>query len=217
MHKTPEEIYRTRRQFFNDHAEAWLDMWYRNPDTGEYDRHQENFERLFSLLPLKPGDHVLDAGCGSGVLVPMILDRIGKTGLLYELDYAEKMIEANRRLHHADNIRFIVSDAARAPLDPGSFNIVLCFACFPHFQDKAKTLNALAEMLKEGGTLEVVHFESSEGIKRHHEACSAVAHDFLPGRAEMLSLFETARLMVDLFIDEPGFYCVRAVKFMGSG
>ena len=88
MHRTADEIYRTRKQFFNDNAEAWLDMWYRNPDTGEYDRHQENFERLFSLLPLRPGDIVLDAGCGSGVLVPIILDRIGKTGLLYELETA---------------------------------------------------------------------------------------------------------------------------------
>ena len=67
-------------------------------------------------------------------------------------------------------------------------------------------------MLKKDGMLAVVHFESSEGINRHHETCSAVAHDFLPGRAEMLSLFETAGLKVGLFIDEPGFYCVRAVK-----
>ena len=61
MHGTEDEIYRKRKQFFNDRAEAWLDMWYRNPDTGEYDRHQANFERMFSLLSLKPGDHVLDA------------------------------------------------------------------------------------------------------------------------------------------------------------
>ena len=212
MHKTPEEIYQTRKQFFNDHAEAWLDMWYRNPDTGEYDRHLDNFMRLFSLLPLKPGDRILDAGCGSGVLVPMILERIGSTGLLYEVDFAEKMIEVNRKLHDADNIRFIVSDAALAPVDAESCDIVLCFACFPHFQDKEETLQALTGMLKKGGTLAVVHFESSEGINRHHETCSAVAHDYLPGREEMLSLFEAAALKVDLFTDEPGFYCVRATK-----
>jgi len=63
MHKSQSETYRKRREFFNSHAEAWLDMWYRNPDTGEYDRHLENFKRLFSLLPLNPGDRVLDIGC----------------------------------------------------------------------------------------------------------------------------------------------------------
>lgn len=212
MPKTPDEIYRTRKQFFNDHAEAWLDMWYRNSDTGEYDRHQDNFERLFSLLPLKAGDRVLDAGCGSGVLVPMILERITETGVLHEVDFAEKMIEVNRKLHHAENIRFIVSDAAEAPLDDGSCDVVLCFACFPHFQDKEKALKSLAGILKDDGILAVVHFKSSEGMNRHHETCSAVAHDHLPGRDEMLSLFQEAALTIDLFIDEPGFYCVRAKK-----
>jgi ubiquinone/menaquinone biosynthesis C-methylase UbiE len=148
MHKKEDEIYRTRKQFFNDHAEAWLDMWYRNPDTGEFDRHRENFERMFSLLPLKPGDRVLDTGCGSGILVPMILERITGSGILYELDFAEKMIFENRKLHSADNVRFIVSDAAVAPLEDGSCDVVLCFACFPHFQDKEKTLLSLAGILK---------------------------------------------------------------------
>ena len=212
MHKKEDEIYRTRKQFFNDHAEAWLDMWYRNPDTGEYDRHRENFERMFSLLPLKPGDRVLDTGCGSGVLVPMILERIAGNGILYELDFAEKMIAENRRLHSAENVRFIVSDAAEVPLEDGSCDVVLCFACFPHFQDKEKTLLSLAGILKEGGTLAVIHFESSEGINRHHETCSALAHDFLPGQIEMLRIFQEADLDVNLFTDEPGFYCVRAIK-----
>ena len=71
---------------------------------------------------------------------------------------------------------------------------------------------ALSGMLKAGGTLVVVHFESSEGINRHHKANAAVARDFLPGREEMLDLFGKALLQVNLFIDESGFYCVRSVK-----
>jgi demethylmenaquinone methyltransferase/2-methoxy-6-polyprenyl-1,4-benzoquinol methylase len=89
MHITSEDIYRTRKQFFNDSAEGWLDTWYRNPRTGQYDLHQWDFNRLFTLVALKPGDRVLDAGCGSGILVPMVLERITQTGILYELDYAE--------------------------------------------------------------------------------------------------------------------------------
>ncbi len=91
MQMNPEEINRMRKQFFNDSAEAWLDTWYRNPETGEQNRHQKDFDRLFGLVPLKAGDRVLDAGCGSGVLVPMILERIKEGGILYELDFAEKI------------------------------------------------------------------------------------------------------------------------------
>ncbi|MBA4396132.1 MAG: hypothetical protein C0394_01890, partial [Syntrophus sp. (in: bacteria)] len=88
MKMLQDEIYRTRKQFFNDRAASWRDMLYKNPETGHHDKHEKDFERLFSLLPLKRGDHVLDAGCGAGVLVPYILGRITETGILYELDFA---------------------------------------------------------------------------------------------------------------------------------
>ena len=51
-------------------------------------------------------------GCGVGVLVPFIMDKIAGDGMLYELDYAEKMIEFNKTLHKQGNIDFIVADAA---------------------------------------------------------------------------------------------------------
>jgi demethylmenaquinone methyltransferase/2-methoxy-6-polyprenyl-1,4-benzoquinol methylase len=212
MKMKTDEIYRTRKQFFNDHAEKWLDMWYKDPATGRYDKHEKDFHRLFSLLSLKPGNQILDVGCGTGVLVPFILERITSTGVLYEMDFAEKMIEVNRSLHARDNIRFIVSDAERAPLEEGSCDMVICFSCFPHFQDKEKAVMTLSRLLKPGGVFAVSHFDSSEGIKKHHGSCHAVMHDHLPDEAEMRSLLETAGLGIDVFIDEPGFYCIIATK-----
>jgi len=212
MKMTPDEIYRTRKQFFNDHAERWLDMWYKNPATGRYDKHEKDFERLFSLLPLKPGDQVLDAGCGTGVLAPFILERITSTGILYELDFAEKMIETNRSLNARDNIRFIVADAENAPLDDASCDVVICFSCFPHFQDKGKAMMALSLILKPRGVFAMSHFNSSEEIKKHHASCHAVMHDHLPDEAGMRSLLQTVDMVIDVFIDEPGFYCIIAKK-----
>jgi ubiquinone/menaquinone biosynthesis C-methylase UbiE len=209
---TPEQIYRMRKQFFNDSAEAWIDTYYKNRDSGQHDRHQNDFERLFSLVPLKPGDRVLDAGCGSGVLVPMVLERITQTGILYELDYAEKMIETNRNLHKEKNIIFIVSDVADAPLEDESCDLVLCFSCFPHFHDKERAMVTLSRILKRGGNLVVAHFESSEGIRKHHGSCHAVMHDHLPAESEMRGLFHQAALSIDSFTDEPGFYFVIAKK-----
>ncbi|MBN2242795.1 MAG: methyltransferase domain-containing protein [Acidobacteria bacterium] len=212
MNRTHEEIYRARKQFFNDSAASWLDTWYRDPETGRLERHRKDFDRLFSILPLKAGDTVLDAGCGSGVLVPMVLERITGKGLLYELDYAERMIETNRGLHREENIRFIVADVAEAPLEDESCDVVFCFSCFPHFQDKERAMINLSRILKRGGTFVVAHFESSEGINRHHESCRAVMHDRLPCESEMRALFERAALRIEAFIDEPGFYCIVAKK-----
>lgn len=212
MKMTSDESYRVRKQFFNDHADEWLDHCYHNPSTGRLDKHEKDFERLFSLLPLKPGDHVLDAGCGSGVLVPFILERITETGFLYELDFAERMIEANRTLHKQENITFIVSDAENAPLQDACCDAVICFSCFPHFQDKGRAVTALARTLKPGGVFVVSHFDSSDGINRHHERCHAVMHDHLPDEASMRALMAGAELRIELFLDEPGFYCITAGK-----
>ncbi len=218
MTKASDKIYRGRKEFFNDRAEGWRDMWYKDDATGRYDRHGHDFGRLFSIVPLKAGDHVLDAGCGTGVLVPFILEIIGPAGMLYELDFAEKMIEVNRRLHRAGNIRFITADAEEAPLDDASCDVVICFAAFPHFHDKEKATATLSRVLKPGGTFVVAHFESSEGIARHHGSCTAVMHDRLPDAAAMGAMLGRAGLASRVFIDEPGFYCIVAgvSPFVGS-
>ena len=212
MKMSPDKIYRARKQFFNDQAEKWLDMWYKDSATGRYDKHEKDFERLFSLLPLKPGDEVLDAGCGTGVLVPFILERITSTGTLQELDFSERMIEVNRSLHARDNIRFIVADAENAPLDDASCDVIICFSSFPHFHDKEKAMTVLTRILKPRGTFVVSHFNSSEELKKHHGSCHAVMHDHLPDEAGMRTLLQKVDLNIEVFIDEPGFYCIIAKK-----
>jgi ubiquinone/menaquinone biosynthesis C-methylase UbiE len=209
MKMTSDEMYGIRKQFFNDHAEKWMDMCWEQ-HTRQSNRHEKDFKRLFSLFPLKSGDCVLDAGCGTGVLVPFLLESIGEVGVLYELDYAEKMTEINRRRHAQDNIRFIVSDVENAPLDEASCDVAICFSCFPHFQDKARAIQTIRRILKPEGILIVSHFDSSDGINKHHKSCHAVMHDLLPGEQAMRNLLMEHGLQIETFIDEPGFYYMQA-------
>jgi len=212
METKTDEIYQNRKEFFNSRAESWLDMWYKDPDTGQYSRHQKDFERLWKLVPLQPGDRVLDVGCGSGILVPMVLERIKLTGILYELDFAEKMIETNRKLHKGENLHFLVQDIESASLPSNFFDVVICFSSFPHFDHKEKALLNMSDALKKEGALVVAHFSSSQELNQHHGSCAAVMHDLLPAETEMRALFQKAGLTIDLFLDEPGFYCIRAKK-----
>jgi len=73
-------------------------------------------------------------------------------------------------------------------------------------------MTVLSRILKPRGVFAVSHFDSSEGIKEHHASCHAVMHDHLPDEAAMRLLLQTADMGIDVFIDEPGFYCIIAGK-----
>lgn len=198
-----------RKDFFNERAEHWMNMWYRNPDTGAYTKFDKEFMRLFSMIPIRKGDSVLDVGCGSGVLVPHILKMISQNGRLYELDYAENMIRVNRKLHPDKRIGFFTADVLNMPLEPDTCNVVICFSCFPHLDDKDDAMKAMTKVLKRGGWLAVAHFDSSDDINRlHKKSESVVMHDRLPGADEMRTLFRNVGLRIKNFIDEQGFYLV---------
>ncbi len=195
-----------RREFFNQRADQWLDMCYKDAETGGYTRYDSEFERLFNLVSLTEGDHVLDLGCGSGVLVPHILKRIGCKGRVYEVDYAEKMIEANQCLHTDERITFLVSDILDLVLDPESCDLVICFACFPHLEHKVEAMKIISGILKKGGCLAVAHLLSSREINDHHRKAPAVMHDLMPDETEMKRIFTEANLVVEYSTDKPGFY-----------
>jgi len=210
---TSDELYEARRTFFNERAESWLDTWYKDSNTGAYTRHHEKFERLFTLVPIREGDHVLDVGCGSGILVPYLLERVSGRGVIYELDYAGNMIRVNQRLHRDRRIRFIVADVADMPLEKETCDVVMCFACFPHIHDKKAAVKAATAVLKKNGCLAVAHLESSQALNHHHrKSGTPVMHDKLPKRQEMIGLLEAADLNIERFIDETGFYLVLGRK-----
>lgn len=201
-----------QKEFFNEKAEKWLDMFYADPETGKYDRYEKEFKRLFGLAGLKEGNRVLDLGCGSGVLVPHILERIGADGRLLEVDYAENMIAVNRRLHQDKRVSFLLGSADELTLPPESYDCAFCFSCFPHFRNKPKALKAIEHSLKLGGKLILAHFDSAKNINHHHAGHECVKHAHLPNETDMSALIGQSGFHVERFIDETGFYFLGAVK-----
>lgn len=201
-----------RREFFNERAEQWLDMWYKDETSGDYSRYDREFKRLMDLACIKPGNAVLDLGCGSGVMAPYILDRIGADGKLHEVDYAEKMIEVNRRLHKDPRVTFEVASVDAMKVPDAAFDVAFCFSCFPHFHNKTRTIEVIRKALKKNGKLVIAHFDSSEDINDHHRKHECVMHDHLPDEPAMRKLLSNSAFKVNNFIDEPGFYYVEAEK-----
>ncbi len=206
------ETHAARKAFFNERADTWLDKLYKNPDTGDHDRYSEQIKTIIAPLNIKPGDHVLDLGCGSGVLVPYLLRYLGDAGRLFEMDYAEKMIAQNQKIHGDNKITFVCSDVMDMPFKADFFDSIVCFACFPHFENKGAALEKMAGSLKQNHPLIISHLMSSHEIAGHHSSETAVARDQLPTRSEMEDFCEESNLLITKFIDEPGFYFLSAKK-----
>lgn len=205
-------MHENKKDFFNERADRWLDMFYRDETTGTYTKFDQEFDRLFSLINLEQGDCVLDVGCGSGILVNYILPFIGQTGRLYELDYASKMIEVNKKLHQDQRIDFLNTDLFDHHLNRESCDVVICFSCFPHLGDKNQALAVISHILKTGGKLVISHFDSASDLNDHHRQYPEVMHDMLPSTEEMKGFMKNNGFVLHQFIDEAGFYCILAEK-----
>jgi len=66
-------------------------------DAADYDRRTSAFARyremVVDVLPLRPGDTVIDAGCGTGLCFAAVQERIGPDGVLVGVDAAPDMLD----------------------------------------------------------------------------------------------------------------------------
>ena len=205
-------LYEQRKKFFNQRAAGWLDHHYKNPATDRHDLYADRLRAIVSFLNLGPDSRVLDTGCGAGVLVPYLLERLSAKGRLIEMDFSDQMIKANQERHTDERIRFICCDAAQMELDDQSLDAVICFAAFPHFSDKEQALKRMSNALNSKGRLVIAHLMSSSQLAEHHHSHTPVSQDRLPDKEILLQWITGSGFDIETFKDEPGLYLVAAVK-----
>src|SRR3712207_3235634 len=91
--------------------------------AGVYDTHSQVARRerreIVNRLRLRPGDVVVDVGCGTGLCFPSILDAIGPTGYLVGVDQSAAMLDRARgRVKELgwDNVDLVCASAEGAQL-----------------------------------------------------------------------------------------------------
>ena len=92
-------------------------------DAATYDRISDPQARwgaaVLDRLPLEGDERVLDAGCGSGRVTALVLDRVPR-GSVVALDSSETMLEqARKNLGHDPRVEFVRADLGVRPLPGG--------------------------------------------------------------------------------------------------
>jgi ubiquinone/menaquinone biosynthesis C-methylase UbiE len=123
--------------------------------------------RKVSIEPaeIKPGDRVLDVGCGTGDLTMLAKTLAGPTGEVYGTDASPKMIEVARRkaARTGVDVTFQVDLIENMTFPDNQFDVVLSSLMMHHLPDdlKREGLAEIYRVLKPGGRLLIVDMESS--------------------------------------------------------
>ncbi len=167
--------------------------------------------RVIRESRILPGQRVLDAGAGTGILVPYLLKAVGSRGSIYALDFSPGMVEQMRKKKFPSNVYVVFEDIHRTSFSDCFFDQVIANASFPHFVDQGKALKEIYRLLKPGGNLVISHPAGRDWVNRHHrQISSSVAEDVVLPAYSLSALLTGHGFSPWRLIDEPDFYLVAA-------
>lgn len=118
--------------------------------------------RMLELLPARPGERVLDIGCGFGDMSAQLADQVGPSGEVVGVDAAQRFVETSATLNEGrEQLRFVCSDAETSQLGEG-FDIVASRFGTMFFASPVAALRNMQRSLKPGGRLQMVVWRRRE-------------------------------------------------------
>ena len=160
----------TQEQFFVDYLDGASAL----QQTQDY-KHQ-----TYLMLKLKPGNHVLDVGCGAGDDLLSLAHMVGPTGSVCGVDNSQIMYEtASRRTAHLDWVKVEKSHGGTLPFPDNSFDACRSDRVFIHLDEPDQVVDEMLRVLKPGGriliadpeydtlTLNVEPYDVSRAVVRH--------------------------------------------------
>ena len=119
-------------------------------------------ERLVELARLRPGESVLDVGCGTGTLAIAAKRRVGSLGVVHGIDASPEMIaRATRKAKKSGvDVTFRTAAVEALPFPDRQLDVVLSTLMLHHLprQTREESAREIRRVLKPGGRVFAVDF-----------------------------------------------------------
>jgi ubiquinone/menaquinone biosynthesis C-methylase UbiE len=174
--------------------EAWAPQFYKIMSymMGRY--FGVNYQVMISELAAdiarsSPG-HVLEVGCGPGLVTAAVSDACGKTTKVYGVDLVRDMIAKAKEkaidIGKEGELHFKEGVAENLPFEEGTFDVIYTSVCFHHFSTK-KALSEMYRALKPGGKVIVLDI----GFQDYYATLRGKVWYFFHTRLRYFSMRET--------------------------
>ena len=112
----------------------------------------------FRIGPLRPGERVVDIGCGAGIDSLIAAKMVGPDGQVIGVDMTRAMLEMARKSVSeagAGNVEFREGLAEALPIPDGWADVVISNGVLNLLPDKLAALQEMARVLKPSGRLQI--------------------------------------------------------------
>lgn len=113
-------------------------------------RRVEECETVLAWLDPRPGERVLDVGCGDGYYDALMA---GRGAEVVGIDIHARRLATARRLHAGERATFLTMDAQAMTFPDAVFDKVVSFCVVEHFPHDERVLAHVHRVLKPGGAL----------------------------------------------------------------
>ena len=136
-------------------------------------------ERLVDRVHLGTDDHVLDVGCGTGIVARRAASRVGDEGTVVGLDVNERMLDV-AKVTAAEGkleVEWRQGDATELPFADDTFDVVLCQQALQFLPEPGTALREIHRVLAPGGRVAVSVWRPLEFNPGYVELAETLQHN----------------------------------------
>jgi len=163
---------------------------------------------IFSRIEFHPGQKILDVGCGTGSLFPVIKQFAPKSTLI-GCDMSFKMLARSKDYDDNNRIPIVQCLGEILPFKDKSIDVVLNYCIFPHLKFRMTAFHEFHRVLKENGRYFIIQPHGREAVNRtHSRLAQPVCFDFLPTIEETAWQLIHAAFSVSQIVDRGDLFLI---------